>query len=78
MITFAASALLKMAYSSLIAGVGAVVVFSLAIFGTVRAGDARRANRDAAAALYGTLAGLSVVISVAIVAYGLFLVAHKS
>ncbi len=39
------SALLKLLYISLIAGVAGAVVFSLAVYGATRAGDMRRAGR---------------------------------
>jgi hypothetical protein len=78
MTTFAASALIKMAYSALLASVGAAAVFSLVILGVVRWGDMRRANRGGAAAAYATLAACALVASLAIVVYGLVLVAHKS
>jgi hypothetical protein len=77
-ITIASSALLKMAYSSVIASVGAAIVFSLAILGAVRWSDMRRANRAGAAAAYATLAACALAASTAIVVYGLVLVAHKS
>ena len=42
-------ALLKMAYSSLLAGVGVTVVFSIAILGATRSSEMRRAHRAGAA-----------------------------
>ena len=74
----AGDALLKMIYSSLIAGIAISLVFSIAIFGAVRSGEKRRDHRTNAAIAYGALAACALVISTAIVAYGLFLVAHKS
>lgn len=78
MIAIAAGALLKMAYSSLVAGVGVSVMFSLAILGAIRSGDMRRANRGWAATAYATLAVGGLAICVAAVVYGLILVGHKS
>jgi hypothetical protein len=72
------SALLKMAYSSLAAGVGVTVVFSIAILGAIRSSDMRREQRSAAATAYAALAGVGIVVAVAITVYGLVLVAHKS
>jgi hypothetical protein len=71
------SALLKMLYASLLAGVGIAVVFSLAIFGATRSGDMRRANRAGAATAYAVLAGVGFVLAGAIVVYGLILVGRK-
>ena len=72
------TALLKMFYSSLLAGVGVAVVFSIAILGATRSADLRRTNRTGAATAYAVLAGLGLLLSVAIVVYGLVLVVHKS
>ena len=71
-------ALLKLAYSSLIAGVAVAVVFSVAILGATRSGDMRRAQRGGAAAAYAALAVAGVIGSVAIIVVGLILVAQKS
>jgi hypothetical protein len=71
-------ALLKMVYSSLIASIGITIIFATAILGAIRAGELRRANRSAAATAYAVLAALGITLAVAIVVYGLVLVAHKS
>ena len=71
-------ALLKMLYSSAIAGVAVIVVFSLAILGATRSSDMRRAGRTGAATAYAALAGAGLILAAAIVAYGVFLVARKS
>jgi hypothetical protein len=70
-------ALLKVLYASLIAGVSIAVVFSLAILGATRASDMRRAGRDGASAAYAAVAAVAVVLSTAIVVYGLILVTRK-
>jgi hypothetical protein len=77
-ILLAVSPLLRMFYSALVAGVASSVVFSVALFGAVRASDMRRSGRGTAATAYGVLAAAGLVISAAIVIYGLILVAHKS
>jgi hypothetical protein len=71
-------ALLKLAYSSLIAGVAVAVIFSVAILGAIRSGDMRRAHRSAAATAYAALAVVGVLGTVAIIVVGLILVAQKS
>jgi hypothetical protein len=81
MSTFAATnagALLKLLYSSILAGVSVSVVFSIAILGATRSSDMRRDGRTGAATAYGALAGVGLLLAVAIVAYGLVLVVHKS
>ncbi len=70
-------ALLKMLYSSLIAGVSVAVVFSLAVLGATRAGDMRRERRAAASIAFGALAVLAVLASAGIVVYGLILLTSK-
>lgn len=76
--TIDSNALLKMFYSSLIAGVGISVVFSVAILAAVRSSELRREHRTNAALGYGALAGCAFLVSAAAVAYGVFLVGHKS
>jgi hypothetical protein len=74
----ASNALLKMLYSSLIAGIGISLVFSVAIYGAVRASELRRDHRPNAAIAFGALAACALAASGAIVVYGVYLVAHKS
>ena len=71
-------ALIKMAYSSVIAGVGVAVIFSFAILGATRSSEARREHRTAAAAAYTAVAAAGLLLAAAIAIYGLTLVAHKS
>jgi uncharacterized protein (DUF2062 family) len=74
----ASNALLKMLYSSLIAGVGISLVFSVAILAGVRSSERRRDHRSNAAIAYAALAACALALSGAIVVYGVYLVAHKS
>ena len=71
-------ALVKMAYSSVIAGVGVATVFSLAILGVARSGEMRREHRTNAAVAYIALAAAGLLFASGIVIYGLTLVAHKT
>jgi hypothetical protein len=71
-------ALLKMAYSSLAAGVAVAVIFSVAILGATRSSDMRRANRGGAAAAYAALAIVGVLGAIAIIVVGLIMVAQNS
>jgi hypothetical protein len=78
--TFAAikwTALAKMLYASLLAGLSVALIFSIVILGTVRSTDMRRTGRGGAAAGYAALAVVGVVLALAVVVYGLILVAHK-
>jgi formate/nitrite transporter FocA (FNT family) len=72
------AALLKLLYSSLLAGVSVAVVFSLAILGATRSSDMRRDGRSLAAGAYAALSIVSLVLAAAIVVYGLVLMARKS
>ena len=74
----AVSPLLKMFYSAFAAGVGVAIVFSVAIFGAVRAADMRRCGRVTMATAYAALAACGLALSAAVVIYGLILVGHKS
>lgn len=71
-------ALLKLIYTSLIAGVSVAVIFAVAILGATRSGDMRREGRSGAASAYAALGVLALVLAIAIVVLGLFLVARKS
>jgi hypothetical protein len=67
-----------MLYSSVIAGVGISLVFSIAIFAAVRSSELRRDHRQNAALALGAVAACALAASAAIVVYGVYLVAHKS
>jgi Na+/H+-dicarboxylate symporter len=67
-----------MAYSSVLAGVGVAVVFSLAILGVARSGEMRREHRTGGAVAYTALAASGLLLAAGIVIYGLTLVAHKT
>jgi hypothetical protein len=71
-------ALVKMLYTSVLAGVGVAVVFSLAILGATRSSEMRREHRSGAAAAYTALATASLLLAAVMVIYGLVLVAHKT
>jgi hypothetical protein len=77
-IPFASSALFRMFYSSLLAGVGAAIVFSLTVYGAIRSSDMRREGRGGAAAAYAALAACGLIVSAGSIVFGLILVAHKS
>jgi len=78
MTVFATAPLLKMVYSSLIAGVSVALVFSIAVFGVIRSSDMRRSNRAGASARFAALGLLALLASAAIAIVGLILVIHKS
>jgi hypothetical protein len=53
-------ALLKVVWVSLVAGVGVMAAFSLAVLGATRAGDLRRRERSGGAVAYAMLAALGL------------------
>lgn len=71
------TALLKMLYTSVLAGVGVTVVFSITVLGAIRAGDMRRTCRPGAAAAFGALATIGLLLSAGIVVLGLILLTRK-
>ena len=70
-------ALVKMLYSSLLAGIGVSVIFSVAVLGATRSADMRRLKRGSAAVAYATLAILGLLITTGVVVYGLILLTRK-
>jgi hypothetical protein len=78
MIVLGTAPLLKMIYSSLIAGVSVALVFSIAVLGVIRSSDMRRAHRAGTSARYAALGLLALLASSAIAIAGLILVIHKS
>jgi hypothetical protein len=70
--------LLKVLYTSLIAGVGVSVVFSVTVLGVVRSNDARRDERTTAAVSYAVLGAVGLILTAGLIVYGLILLARKS
>ena len=70
--------LLRMLYIAFVAGVGASLVFALGIYGLVRSNDMRREQRTLAAAGYGALGGVGLLLTLALIVVGVILLAHKS
>jgi hypothetical protein len=54
--------LLQVVWVSLLAGIGITAMFSLVIFGSAKAGDARRAGHGIAAAAYLALAVVAFTV----------------
>ncbi len=77
-LVLATSPLLRMIISSLVASIAVAVIFSIAVLGLVRAGDARRSARSGVATAYAVMAVVAILLSAGVVVYGLVLVAHKS
>jgi hypothetical protein len=77
MTLLATAPLVKVVYTSLIAGLSVALVFSIAVFGVTRSNDMRRAHRPGASARYATLGMLALLASAAIAIAGLILVVNK-
>jgi len=69
--------LVKMLYSSLVAGISVALIFSIVILGAIRSIDMRRANRGGASAAYAVLATFGILLATGVVVYGLVLIARK-
>jgi predicted membrane channel-forming protein YqfA (hemolysin III family) len=69
--------LLRVLYTSLIAGVTVSVVFSMTVYGMTRSSDMRREDRRVAATSYVVLGILGLALTCALIAYGLVLLARK-
>jgi hypothetical protein len=74
----AVASLVNVTISALAAGVGASAVFSLAILGTARSGDARRADQNVVAIIYGLLALVAFLACAAAVIFALVLISRKN
>jgi TRAP-type C4-dicarboxylate transport system permease large subunit len=76
--TIDAHLLLRVFYTAFAAGVGASLVFSLTVYGVVRSTEMRREQRAGAAARFGLLGAIGLALTVALVIFGLILLARKS
>jgi hypothetical protein len=70
--------LLRVMYTAFIAGVGASLVFSLTVYGVVRSNEMRREQRSIAAASYGLIGAIGLALTLALIVYGMILLARKS
>jgi predicted histidine transporter YuiF (NhaC family) len=70
--------LLRVFYTAFAAGVGASLVFSLAVYGIVRSTELRRERRTAAAASYALLGAIALALTAGLIVFGLILLARKS
>ncbi len=69
------SQLLEVVWVSLLAGIGVTVLFSLVVFGSSRAEEARREGTNST--LYGLLAVLSMTSFVAVVVFAISVILSK-
>lgn len=69
--------LAKLVVGALVAGIGITAVFALAIYGSARFVDLRRAGRPLAAGAFAGFAGVCLAGFAAAVVYGLVIMAAK-
>lgn len=69
--------LLQVIWVSLIAGIGVTLVYSLIIFGSARAADARRGKATGAATAYGALTALSLLVFLGGLVFGVAIILNK-
>jgi hypothetical protein len=70
-------ALLQVAWTSLVAGIGVTAAFGVAILGGTRAVDLGRAGRTGEAALYGVMGAIAVAAVLGAIAGGIVLLTDK-
>jgi hypothetical protein len=70
-------ALGQVVWVSLVAGVGATVLFSIVIAAADKAGDARRQGQEGLALAYGALAVLAMVVFSVAVVFGVIVMLSK-
>jgi hypothetical protein len=70
-------ALLEVVVAAFVAGVGVIVVFSIAVAGAVRFVDMRRDGRALEAAFFGVVATLALLASAAAVIGGIVVMTQK-
>lgn len=73
----AVAALVEVAVAALLAGIGVTAVFSVAILASSRLAEQRRAGHRTAATAWGVVAGVSLLMVAAGVAYGLQVMTSK-
>jgi hypothetical protein len=70
-------ALWQTAWHAAVAGLVITVTFSMAVLGTTRSGDLRRAQRHGVGALYGALGVAGLIATAGAIVYGIILVSTK-
>jgi hypothetical protein len=71
------SALLELAWAAPLAAIVVVTAWGLVVYGTARAGEARRSGQTGSAALHAAIAGLGGVLFVTAIVLGLIVTTAK-
>ena len=69
--------LLNVVWTSLLGGIGVTAVFAVALYGAVRATDARRNGTIALAAGYWVLMALAIAVVLASIVFGVTVMTQK-
>ena len=75
--TVDSAALLELAWAAPIAALIVVIAWGVVVYGTARAGEARRDGNNALAALHMTMAMLGLAVFVAAIVIGLIVITAK-
>ena len=71
------AALLELAWAAPVAAITVVTAWGLVVYGTTRAGEARRDGRNAAAVLHVAMAAAGLALFVAAIVVGLIVMTAK-
>ena len=72
------AALLELAWAAPLAALIVVTAWGAVVYGTARAGEARRDGRNVVAALHGAMAAFGATLFVAAIVLGLIVITAKS
>lgn len=71
------AALLELAWAAPVAALTVVIAWGVVVYGTARAGEARRDGRSAIAAMHVAMAVLGLTVFVAAIVFGLIVITAK-
>jgi hypothetical protein len=63
--------------ATLAVGIGVTIIFSLVIWGSVKASDHSRSGQRSLAAVHGVVAFLALALTLAVIVYGLHVLSTK-
>jgi len=75
--TVDSGALLELAWAAPVAALIVVIAWGVVVYGTTRAGEARRDGQHAMAVLHVAMAGVGLAVFVAAIVFGLIVIAAK-
>ena len=75
--TVDSAALLELAWAAPVAALIVVIAWGVVVYGTARAGEARRDGRTAVAVMHVAMAALGLAVFVTAIAFGLIVITAK-